>query len=56
LKKYSQWLSNEYEDVCSYEEWHKIFNDFYHIQNEVDSELLKRIKTIDFNKKLNIWE
>jgi hypothetical protein len=54
LKQHLRWLWNEYEDVMDYKEFCKVREDFYYTIGKINTELLKKIKNIDFDKEINI--
>ena len=55
-KQYLQYFRNEYEDVSSHKDFCEVRDDFYYIIGQVEDEILKKIKNIDFGKEINIWK
>ena len=56
MKQHLRYLRNEYEDILNFEDFCKVRDDFDYIIGEVENEILKKIKNIDFEKEVNIWK
>ena len=55
-KQYLRYFRNEYEDVSSHKDFCEVIDDFHYIIGQVEDEILKKIKNIDFGKEINIWK
>ena len=56
IKQYLRYLRNEYEDILSHKEFCEARDDFDYMIGQVEDEILKKIKNIDFDKDVNIWK
>ena len=50
-KQYLLYYRDEYEDVSSHKDFCEVRDDFYYTIGQVNTELLKKIKNIDFGKE-----
>ena len=56
MNQYLRYLRNEYEDILNFEDFCEVRDDFDYIIGQVEDEILKKIKNIDFEKEINIWK
>jgi hypothetical protein len=56
MNQYLRYLRNEYEDILNFKDFCEVRDDFDYIIGQVEDEILKKIKNIDFEKEINIWK